>query len=241
MGQLVEHERHGDRLHPRAGVREQRRREEEREVAVAHRGERAAPLVAHCLNLPRSGETNVRSSIIGAVVPGQRSLFASGEPAIDVDARWERTALGEGSWVDVARAYLRGADAVLDHVVATVPWRAGRRHMYDRMVDDPRLSYRCEPGEPPPHPQLARVKADLVHRYEVRLGELALNFYRDGRDSVAFHRDRELRELDDTLVVILTLGARRPFRIRPFGTTGARSLDLAPDSGDLLVMGGMFQ
>ena len=64
----------------------------------------------------------------------------------------------------------------------------------------------------------------------------ALNYYRDGRDSVAPHADRELRELDDTLVAILTLGARRPFLLRPRG--GGRSRDLAPGPGDLLVMGG---
>ena len=180
---------------------------------------------------------------MSVVVPGQRSLFASGDPAVDLDAPWERIDLGNGSWVDVARGYLRGADAVLDEVVATVPWQTGRRHMYDRMVDDPRLHHRCRPGEPVPHPELARVRAALIARYDVPLGELALNYYRDGRDSVAFHRDRELRELDDTVVAILTLGARRPFRIRPFGTTGtgARSRDLAPDSGDLLVMGGTCQ
>ena len=42
-------------------------------------------------------------------------------------------------------------------------------------------------------------------------------------------------------MVILTLGARRPFRVRPFGVRGARSRDLAPASGDVLVMGGTCQ
>jgi len=175
------------------------------------------------------------------VVPGQRSLFAAGVPLIDREAPWERIDLGDGSWIDVARDYLRGADTVLDEVVDTVPWQSGRRFMYDRMVDDPRLSHRYADIVDVPHPVLAEVRADLVDRYRVPLGALALNFYRDGRDSVAFHRDRELRELDDTVVVILTLGARRPFRVRPFGARGARSRDLAPGSGDVLVMGGTCQ
>jgi alkylated DNA repair dioxygenase AlkB len=175
------------------------------------------------------------------VVPGQRSLFAAGVPLIDREAPWERIDLGDGSWIDVARDYLRGADTVLDELVDTVPWQSGRRFMYDRMVDDPRLSHRYADIHDVPHPVLAEVRADLVDRYRVPLGALALNLYRDGRDSVAFHRDRELRELDDTVVVILTLGARRPFRVRPFGTRGARSRDLAPASGDVLVMGGTCQ
>jgi alkylated DNA repair dioxygenase AlkB len=38
---------------------------------------------------------------------------------------------------------------------------------------------------------------------------------------------------------VLTLGARRPFLIRPRG--GGRSFDVGPSSGDLLVMGGACQ
>ena len=174
------------------------------------------------------------------MVPLQRSLLTAGPPAIDPDAAWERIDLGAGSWVDLARGFLRGADDVLDHVVPQVPWACGRRYMYDRMVDDPRLSYRFE-RRAVPHPVLAQARDALQARYRVRLGALALNYYRDGRDSVAFHRDRELRELDDTLIAIVTLGARRPFLLRPLATRGARSRDLAPASGDVLVMGGACQ
>jgi alkylated DNA repair dioxygenase AlkB len=56
---------------------------------------------------------------------------------------------------------------------------------------------------------------------------------------VAPHRDRELRHLDETLISIVTLGARRPFLIRPRG--GGKSGDISPASGDLLVMGGRTQ
>jgi alkylated DNA repair dioxygenase AlkB len=175
------------------------------------------------------------------VVPGQRTLFGAGAPLVDPEAHWERVDLGDGSWIDVARTYLHGADTVLDDLVDAVPWQSGRRFMYDRMVDDPRLSHRYGRVDDVPDPVLADVRRDLVRHYRVPLGPLSLNLYRDGRDSVAFHRDRELRDLDDTVVAILTLGAQRPFRVRPFGTRGARSRDLAPGSGDLLVMGGTCQ
>ena len=79
----------------------------------------------------------------------------------------------------------------------------------------------------------------LERRYRRRLRGPALNYYRDGRDSVAWHADRELRELDDTIVAIVTLGTRRPFLLRPKG--GGPSIDVAPGSGDVLVMGGAAQ
>src|SRR5262249_26112818 len=68
---------------------------------------------------------------------------------------------------------------------------------------------------------------------------VGLNYYRNGRDSVAWHRDTELRNLDRTLVAIVTLGAARPFLVRPVG--GGASHDIHPGSGDLLVMGGASQ
>ncbi len=65
------------------------------------------------------------------------------------------------------------------------------------------------------HPALTEARVALESRYRVPLSGPGLNYYRDGHDSVAPHSDRELRELNDTLVAILTLGARRPFLVRP--------------------------
>jgi alkylated DNA repair dioxygenase AlkB len=120
-----------------------------------------------------------------------------------------------------------------------VDWRHHRRWMYERMVDEPRLSRWYRADEPLPDEGLAAFRAAAGRHYRTRFGAMALNYYRDGRDSVAAHTDRELRHLDDTLVAILTLGAERPFLLKPLG--GGRSVDLRPASGDLLVMGGTCQ
>lgn len=181
----------------------------------------------------------LRSSSV--VVPGQRSLFTSGEVAIDRDAPWARLELDESSWVDVCRGHVQGADTVLDVLVDALPWRRGRRFMYGRMLDDPRLTYRAVALELLPHPVLVGVRDGLATRYGVRFGATACSYYRDGRDGVAPHGDRELRDTDDTLVALLTLGATRPFRLRPRGRRGGPSRDLAPGSGDVVVMGGACQ
>jgi alkylated DNA repair dioxygenase AlkB len=111
--------------------------------------------------------------------------------------------------------------------------------MYERMVDEPRLSRWFSASEGLPDEALALFRVAVGRHYRVRFGAVGLNYYRDGRDSVAFHTDRELRHLHDTLVAILTLGAARPFLLRPVG--GGRSIDLRPGSGDLIVMGGACQ
>jgi alkylated DNA repair dioxygenase AlkB len=169
----------------------------------------------------------------------QTSLLGAGDPTVDPTAPLERLWLDDNSWVDVARGWLHGADTLLDALIERVDWQQHRRWMYERMVDDPRLSRWLTADEPLPHPALASVRSALEAKYDVPLGGIGLNYYRDGRDSVAPHRDRELRHLDDTLIAIATLGARRPFLIRPKG--GGKSRDISPASGDLLVMGGRAQ
>ena len=169
----------------------------------------------------------------------QRTLSGTGEPAVDDHARFERIELDDASWIDVARAWLLGADTLLDALVDEVDWKQGRRRMYDRMLDDPRLSRWYAAGEPLPHPALDGIRRALETQLAVPLATTGLNYYRDGNDSVAWHADRELRELTDTRIAIVTLGARRPFLVRPRG--GGRSRDVKPGSGDLLVMGGACQ
>ena len=55
----------------------------------------------------------------------------------------------------------------------------------------------------------------MQHRYGKHFDGFGLARYRNGFDGQAFHRDRDLRWLDDTLIAILTLGARRPWLLRP--------------------------
>ena len=113
----------------------------------------------------------------------QRSLFAAGPPAIDAEATTQRIPLDATSWVDVRRDWVRGSDALLDHLAATVDWKQGRRRMYDRVLDDPRLSRWYREGESLPHPFLAEVAEAIAASYEVPLRTLGLNYYRDGTDS----------------------------------------------------------
>jgi alkylated DNA repair dioxygenase AlkB len=157
----------------------------------------------------------------------------------------ERIALDERCWVDVVRGLLPRADQVHAELAADVNWQQGRVFRYERWIDEPRLgAWQVGAGR---HPALAEAQDWLSRRYRVRFDGVALAHYRDGRDSVAWHRDRELKWLDDTVIGVLSLGARRPWLMRPL--TGARveaadvtdAIDLAPAGGDLLVMGGASQ
>jgi alkylated DNA repair dioxygenase AlkB len=166
----------------------------------------------------------------------QQSLLGGGEPRLAPPRRPERIDLDDRSWVEMVRGWLLGADTLFEQLASTVPWRHRRRWMYDRLVDEPRLTHASPRDRALPHPMLADVAHALDRRYGTRFGGVFLNYYRDGRDSVAFHRDRELRDTDAALIAIVTLGAARPFLLRP--RAGGTSVDARPGSGDLLVMRG---
>jgi len=169
-------------------------------------------------------------------------------PHVVADATFERIDLGAGSWVDVARGWLCDADAVYEHLAASVDWRTSRLWRYERWVEEPRVSRGYGRVDEYPHPALVEAQRALANRYHVTFGGIGLNYYRDRDDSVAFHRDRDMRHLEETIVAILTLGARRPFLLRPHGRRdrflaerNGATHDLSPGSGDLLVLGGSLQ
>ena len=156
-----------------------------------------------------------------------------------------RVQLSRGAWVDLRPGWLAGSGAVFGALAEAVPWRAERRHMYDRVVDVPRLLCFYDEGEPLPDPALIAALRALNAYYGAELGEAFRNaglcLYRDGRDSVAWHGDRTGRgSREDTMVAILSLGAPRAFLLRPRGGGGpSRRYEIG--HGDLLVMGGSCQ
>lgn len=155
-----------------------------------------------------------------------------------------RRRLAHGAWIDVQRDWLPDADAAFTAMVTDVPWRAERRQMYDRVVDVPRLVHTYLAGVPLPHPVLAEARERLSAHYEPELGEgfatAGCCFYRDGRDSVAWHGDTLGRgRSEDTMVAIVSLGDPRRLALRPRG--GGASISVQMGHGDLVVMGGSCQ
>ena len=171
--------------------------------------------------------------------PQQRSLFDSGEPRFDPQlARLRRIPLEQGAWVDHLPGWLEGHETVLDALWATTQWQSHRRHMYERMVDVPRLVATL-PENGPGHPIVTDMADALSAHYFRDLFDISLAAYRDGRDSVAFHGDRLGINRADAIVAIVSLGFARRFLLRPAGGGSSRAFNLG--RGDLIVMGGSCQ
>jgi alkylated DNA repair dioxygenase AlkB len=171
----------------------------------------------------------------------QASLLGDGKPAFDQRFTGVvRHELTDGAWVDEARGWVTGANGLFERLLAGTPWRQRDIWMYERRVPEPRLTHRWHlHDDDPPLPILRAMATTLSERYGVVFTQVGTNLYRDGSDSVAWHGDRVARELPEATVAVLSLGAPRPFRLRPKG--GGTSIGFLPGPGDLLVMGGSCQ
>src|SRR5437870_1466772 len=129
----------------------------------------------------------------------------------DVDPSFtgiERTHLDDTSWVDHLPGWVQGADTLFDDLVASTDWGQRTRWMYDRRVDEPRLTagWSASSGTALEPPLLERMRVLLSERYGVELDSMGLNLYRDGRDSVAWHSDRIVKEIEEPIVALVSVG-----------------------------------
>jgi alkylated DNA repair dioxygenase AlkB len=169
----------------------------------------------------------------------QASLFGAGEPRLDPRLPGlRRLLLSDTAWIDHLPSWLEGHDALFELLRRTTRWEHHRRRMYERVVDVPRLVAEL-PEDGPGHPVLYEARDALSRHYGLRLPNISLAYYRDGRDSVAWHGNRLGRLVDDTVVAILSLGEPRRFLLRPAAGGPSRAFELG--WGDLLVMGGSCQ
>lgn len=148
--------------------------------------------------------------------------------------------LDDDAWVEHQAGWLDGSDDVFDRLVATPGWSQQDLQMYGEVVTQPRLTTGWTVGAVPAGLELlGDVAASLSSRYGVAFTRIGCNLYRDGRDSVAWHGDRVARTLPEATVAIVSVGHRRPFRLRP--RAGGQTLSFELGRGDLLVMGGACQ
>jgi alkylated DNA repair dioxygenase AlkB len=138
----------------------------------------------------------------------QRSLFATGGPQTLLDDASGRIVLTP-DLVDEETAR-RWFHQLHDGIV----WKSGRRLMYEREVDVPRLRAHFR-ADDPALPDPLRQALDLVRAtFAAPFDSIGLNLYRDRHDSVAPHNDKLADIIRGQPIVLLSLGATRTMTIR---------------------------
>jgi alkylated DNA repair dioxygenase AlkB len=136
------------------------------------------------------------------------------------------------------------ADALVAELSADTCWRADSRMMYGKRVLVPRQTAgRGEKMPQPWTPTLLHVREMIEQHTQTSYDYCFLNRYRDGRDAVAWHGDRDGGRDARLVVASLSLGTTRSFQLRPKKDSGLRYDPIAVDvaHGDLIVMAGDTQ
>jgi len=161
---------------------------------------------------------------------GQLTLFDSSDTLLADDERGRiayTPCLVDAATAEAWFAELRNA----------VSWRSERRMMYDREVDVPRLMghYRLDPVPESTPAAIVDAARRVTDRVGAPFNSVGLNFYRDGRDSVAPHNDH-LNEIRKGFpIALLSLGATRRMTIRA-KEPPRRVMHVDLEPGSLLVM-----
>ena len=164
-------------------------------------------------------------------------MAAAWQQALELPEAARRVWLDERCWVDHQPAWFAASGEMFDLLHETLPWKQRSRVVWETKHLEPRLT---SGGLPRPLPDpIEAARLELSECYGVEFDQCSANLYRDGRDSVAWHRDRIHRTHVDPLVVTISLGGRRPVLVRPYGGGPSKRFDVG--CGDLLVMGGSCQ
>ena len=183
-----------------------------------------------------------------AARPGPQ-LQARRDAALDLD----------GGAVEFRPHYIdvRTADRLLDTLQSgpDVHWRHDDIVMFGRRVRQPRLTaWIADPGvtyrysgltlEPQTWPRpLAELRTRLARDLHTAFNSVLANLYRDGDDSMGWHRDNESELGPEPVIASLSLGETRYFdlRHRHYRENELPVQRFELQSGDLIVMRGATQ
>lgn len=145
------------------------------------------------------------------------------------------------------------ADELLAALLADVPWQRPVVQIFGRTLRSPRLAawygdtgafyrYSGLVNEPLSWlASLAALRGRIEHRFGQPFNSVLLNLYRDGADSMGWHRDREPELGENPTIVSISLGGIRRFVLQHSRQTGMTRLELRPEHGSLLLMRGATQ
>ena len=144
------------------------------------------------------------------------------------------------------------AHNIFDILAAEIPWHQDRITLFGRQIALPRLqAWYGDPGTDyrysgltlaplPWTPTLSHLRRRVEAACRCRFNSVLINYYRDGNDSVGWHRDDEAELGPRPRIASLTLGQPRPFQLRHRTRKELRH-QLMLTEGSLLLMAGATQ
>jgi alkylated DNA repair dioxygenase AlkB len=167
----------------------------------------------------------------------------------------QRIELEDGGYCELFPRWLsaEAARQSFHTLLAEVPFAQRAIRVFGREVLQPRLV--AWVGEPdavyrysgtthvpePFGPHLRALRDGVAGTVGMRFNSVLCNLYRDGKDAMGMHSDREPELGPAPVIASLSLGAARRFQLRHRKGKARKQLDLVLEDGSLLVMRGTIQ
>lgn len=147
---------------------------------------------------------------------------------------------------------LAESNAFLHSLIQEVPWKQEPITMFGRQVMQPRLtawygdvgksySYSGITMQPLAWTDtLLQVKNTVTNIAGVSFNSALLNYYRDGNDSMGWHRDNEKELGKNPVIASVSFGAARKFQLRRYSDKAGLT-NIVLSHGSLLLMRGETQ
>ncbi|MFC3157296.1 Alkylated DNA repair dioxygenase AlkB [Chryseobacterium arachidis] len=156
--------------------------------------------------------------------------------------------------LDYTPAFLseKAASKLEEKLLNETPWKQNTQRMYQKMVLTPRLTAWYGDESKVYHlggnefnvnqwsPELLNLKLKIEKFSGYKFNSVLLNLYRDGNDSVAWHRDKDSELGDRPVIASVSLGQTRNFDFRNVEDHQQKH-SLALKHGSLLIMKGDLQ
>jgi alkylated DNA repair dioxygenase AlkB len=146
----------------------------------------------------------------------------------------------------------RTSDRCFSQLKETINWQQRSIRIFGRIIPQPRLiAWYADEGinyaysglklQPDPWTApLLKIKEDTETFTGGKFNGVLLNLYRNGKDSMGWHRDNEKEIEPRAIIASLSFGEERKFDFRVYGSR-SHSLSLVLQHGSLLVMSGEVQ
>ena len=143
---------------------------------------------------------------------------------------------------------------LLQSLIAEIPWKQNKIRFYGKESLVPRLeSWHGEPGicyaysgiemeAKPWTKELLEIKKQIEKKSGTVFNSVLINYYRDGKDRVAWHSDDEKELGKDPVIGSVSLGGERKFKLRhkQFKKNGLKQ-EIILNNGSFLLMQGSTQ
>jgi len=140
-----------------------------------------------------------------------------------------------------------------DHYYTTLlnnmPWQEYAMEIYDKTITVPRMiswyedrnNAGADLSKPDWTPALLSIREKVEKETQVKFNSVLLNLYRNGKDGVSWHSDREQNFGKNAIIASVSFGESRMFRLRHKFNKDIAQVEIPLHHGSLLLMAGTTQ